>query len=94
MRLTAFLEEIQNSSGPVTGLDLAQRLDLKPSEVMAMIGALRASGKLIPEGPLVDRHCASAASCSLSCPGPDDCSLVVKVSVPGLQIRSSKEALG
>ena len=93
MRLTTFLHEIEKSHGPVTGLELAQRLGLTPADVMAMIGALRAAGKLTPDGPLVEQHCATASSCALSCPGPDECSLSVQVSVPGLQIRSSRETL-
>lgn len=91
MRLTAFLREIEASKGPITGLELAQRLGIPPAEVMGMVHALRAAGKLTPDGPLVEDHCATAASCSLSCPGPDHCSLSVSVTVPGLQIRSSTD---
>ncbi|MEA1903118.1 MAG: hypothetical protein U9N56_06300, partial [Actinomycetota bacterium] len=69
MKLAVLLHEIEKSPGPVTGLDLAKRLDLTPAEVMAMISALRAAGKLTPEGPMAEEHCPTAASCSLSCPG-------------------------
>ncbi|MEA1903654.1 MAG: hypothetical protein U9N56_09030, partial [Actinomycetota bacterium] len=63
---------------------------LTPAEVMAMISALRAAGKLTPEGPMAEEHCPTAASCSLSCPGPDKCALAVNFTISGLEIRSSR----
>ncbi len=91
MRLTALLSAIEESPGPVTGIDLALRLGISPGEVAAMLDALRASGRLGPEP--VSRHpvdsCASAGSCALTCPGPEECSLVIDLSVTGLEIRSS-----
>ena len=91
MKLTALLSAIRESKGPITGIELALRLGVTPGEVSAMLDALRASGQLAPEVP---RHepidsCESAGSCSLSCPGPEDCSLVIDLSVTGLQIKSA-----
>ena len=87
MRLSALLVEIERSRGPVTGVDLARRLGIAPAEVASMLIALRASGRIGPEmrtEPAPD-HCGAAGACSLSCPGPDQCSLTI--SVTGLEIR-------
>ncbi|MDJ0922970.1 MAG: FeoC-like transcriptional regulator [Acidimicrobiia bacterium] len=91
MRLAALLSAIEESKGPVTGIELALRLGVSPGEVAAMLDALRASGQLGPE-PRPQQPtdtCSSAGSCSLSCPGPEECSLVIDLSVAGLEIRSS-----
>ena len=91
MRLAALLDAIQEAKGPVTGIDLAQRLRVSPAAVAEMLVALRASGQLGPEvraEPAVD-PCASAGSCSMSCPGPGDCSLLIDLNVTGLEIRSA-----
>ena len=90
MKLTALLSAIEESSGPVTGIDLALRLGVSPGEVAMMLDALRASGQLGPEmqpAHPVD-ECGSAGSCSMTCPGPEDCSLIIDLSVTGLEIRS------
>jgi hypothetical protein len=91
MRLTALLRAIGESKGPVTGIELALRLGVSPGEVAAMLDALRASGQLGPEfrPQRSIETCDSAGSCSLSCPGPEDCSLVIDLSVTGLEIKSA-----
>ena len=90
MRLTALLSAIEEAKGPVTGIDLALRLGISPGEVASMLDALRASGRLgaelKPQQPMDD--CSSAGSCSMTCPGPEDCSLVVDLSVTSLEVRS------
>ena len=90
MRLAALLSAIEESKGPVTGIELALRLGVSPGEVVAMLDALRASGRLGPElrPQQSGDECGSAASCSLTCPGPEDCSLVIDLSLAGLEIRS------
>lgn len=89
MKLTTLLEEIENSSGPVTGIELATRMGVSPGQVAAMLDALRAAGRIGPEireqQPL--QNCSSAGSCSMTCPGPDECSLTIDLSVTGLEIR-------
>lgn len=89
MRLATLLREIEISPGPVTGIELATRLGITTGEVSAMLAALRASGRIGPE--MRDQepigNCGSAGSCSLTCPGPDECSLTVDISVTGLEIR-------
>lgn len=89
MKLAALVREIEAAGGPVTGVELAQRLNTNPAEVGAMLVALRASGWLVPDGaaepPAGD--CGSAGSCSLSCPGPDECGLVIDLHVATLEIR-------
>ena len=89
MRLAALLTEIEQSRGPVTGIDLAVRMGISPGEVAAMIDALRASGRLGPEvradAPM--ESCGAAGSCSMTCPGPDKCALVIDLDVTGLEIR-------
>ncbi|MCP4308433.1 MAG: hypothetical protein GY926_20185 [bacterium] len=89
MRLTSLLNAIEESSGPVTGIDLALRLGIAPGEVAAMLDALRASGHLAPEiaAPEPMSNCGSAGSCSMTCPGPGECSLVIDLNVTGLEIR-------
>ncbi len=89
MRLTALLQEIERSPGPVTGIELASRLGITTAEVAGMLDALRAAGRLgaeMADRPRIDT-CASSGSCSMSCPGPDKCSLTVNLQVSGLQIR-------
>ena len=93
MRLAALLSEIARSSGPVTGIDLALRMGIAPGEVSAMLDALRASGRLAPEirEPESMESCGSAGACSLSCPGPGECSLAIDLNVTGLEIRRGRE---
>ena len=89
MRLTTLLREIERSPGPVTGIELASRLGITTSEVASMLDALRAAGMLgadMAERPKMD-GCASSGSCSMACPGPDECSLTVNLQVSSLQIR-------
>lgn len=89
MRLTSLLQEIERSPGPVTGIELASRLGITTAEVAGMLDALRAAGRLgaeMAERPQLD-SCASSGSCSMTCPGPDECSLTVNLQVSGLQIR-------
>ncbi len=89
MRLTTLLREIEASSGPVTGIELAARLGLSPAEVASMLDALRAAGRLGPEQREPMEHCSSSGSCSMTCPGPDECSLVIDLHVSGLEIRGA-----
>ena len=89
MKLAALLAEIGSSSGPVTGIELASRLGITTSEVSAMLAALRASGALDTE-PVPDEaaaSCSSVGSCSLACPGPGKCALVIDLNVASLEIR-------
>jgi len=92
MSLATLLREIETSSGPVTGVELAARMGIPTGQVASMLDALRASGRLgpevRPERSMEGDSCSSAGSCSLSCPGPDECSLTVDLNVTGLQIRS------
>lgn len=91
MKLSSLLTEIRRSSGPVTGIELAERLGVSPATVAGMLVALRASGQIGPEvrtEPAAET-CASSGSCSMSCPGPDECSLVIDLSMTGLEIRST-----
>ena len=94
MNLAALRNAIRESSGPVTGIELARRLDIAPGEVAAMLDALRASGQLSLDArqraPL--QECASSTSCSMSCPGPDDCALVIDISVTSLRIHGPERA--
>ena len=94
MSIAALLSAIRESKGPVTGIELAQRLGISPGTVAQMLAALRASGQLAPEmrtEPALET-CASSGTCSMSCPGPEDCSLVIDLSVTGLQVRPATRA--
>ena len=89
MKLTALLAEIEQSSGPIMGSDLARCLGVEPAEVAAMLSALQASGRLGPEvspGPAAT-ECTSSGACSMSCPGPAECSLMIDLSLTGLEVR-------
>ncbi len=89
MRLTTLLQEIERSPGPVTGIELAGRLGVTNAEIASMLDALRAAGMLgaeITDRPKMDT-CASSGSCSMTCPGPDQCSLTVNLQVSGLKVR-------
>ena len=96
MRLTTLLQEIERSPGPVTGIELATRLDVSPAEVATMLDALRAAGKLGADMPERPDTCNAVGSCSMTCPGPDKCSLTVNLQVSSLQIHgyagSSRDA--
>jgi hypothetical protein len=90
MRLSSLIDEVRRLSGPVTGAELARRLGISTTEVAAMLDALRASGRLGPEirNNEITSGCSSAGSCSMTCPGPDECALTVDLNVTGLQIQS------
>ena len=89
MKLAALIAEIEQATGPVLGIDLARRLGIQPAEVAAMLTALRASGRLAPEAHAAPptAECSSAGGCSMSCPGPGECSLMIDLSVTGLEVR-------
>lgn len=100
MRLRSLLAELEQAPGPITGLELADRLGLTTSQVAAMLDALRAAGRLGPEirDPQPWDGCSSAASCSMTCPGPNKCALTVNLDVAGFEIRrpadSSEHGVG
>jgi hypothetical protein len=81
MRLVDLTREIERSTGAVTALDLAARLDTTPAAVDAMLAALRAAGKLSPDGrpQQPSDECPFPGSCSAACPGPASCPFVVDV---------------
>ncbi len=92
MKLSTLLSEIEQSRGPITGIDLANRLGVGPAEVASMLVALRASGHIGPEirTEPAPENCTSTGSCSMTCPGPDECSLVIDLNVTGLEIVNSQ----
>mgnify|MGYP001822162969 CR=1 FL=1 len=94
MKLSTLLTEIRSSSGPVTGIELADRLEVSPAAVARMLVALRATGQIGPEVRTepAPGACASSGTCSLSCPGPEECSLVIDLRVTGLEIRTPTPA--
>ncbi len=89
MMLARLLSKIEAANGPITGVELANQLEVSPNEVAAMLVALRASGQLGPEvrKEQAPESCTVAGPCSMSCPGPDRCALTVDLSVTGLEIR-------
>lgn len=91
MKLAALRDAIAGSKGPISELDLVRRLGIPRSELAAMLDALRASGQLgSQQRPARSTDaCSSAGSCSMTCPGPDECSLVIDIGVTGFEIRSS-----
>ena len=95
MSLAALLSAIREAKGPVTGIDLARQLGIAPAVVAEMLVALRAAGQLAPEVRTTPapETCASSGSCSMSCPGPGECSLVIDLGVSGLEIRPVPSAV-
>ncbi len=79
MRLTDLLDEIDRSPGAVTVPDLARRLGSTPDRVASMLAALRASGRLGPDGEVRPgtEGCACSGSCGAACSGPASCPFVV-----------------
>ena len=88
MRLAALLTEIDRSGGAVTVGELARRLDTTTVAVGDMLTALRAAGRLGPEGANEPgtHECASTGTCGISCSGPDDCPFTVNLG-PSLEIK-------
>jgi len=88
MKLASLLREIDRSAGAVTVGELAARLDTTPGVIGEMLTALRASGRLGPEGSnLPGTHeCASTGTCGISCSGPSDCPFTVDLG-PTLEIK-------
>jgi hypothetical protein len=88
MRLTQLITEIERSPGAVTIGDLAGRLGVTTATVTAGLAALRAAGRLGPQGGAEPgtHECASTGSCAVSCPGPDECPFVLDIGV-GLEVR-------
>lgn len=86
MRLAALVDAIEASDGPVTAIELAERLGAAPGAVVAGLDALRASGHLGPEQGAALDECPSNAACSRACPGPARCPLVIDLAVPALRI--------
>jgi hypothetical protein len=89
MKLATLLTEIEHSSGPIMGIELAHRLGVEPAEVAAMLDALKASGRIgreLSPGPATT-ECASGGACSMSCPGPGECSLMIDLNLSGLEVR-------
>ncbi len=89
MMLARLLTEIETAGRPLTPTELAGRIGVDRSEVTAMLGALRAHGRLAPgesgEGP--PDGCAAVGSCRSACPGPADCPLVIDIGLDGLEPR-------
>ncbi|MBU1494285.1 MAG: hypothetical protein KJ956_09980 [Actinobacteria bacterium] len=89
MTLSLILEEIEAAGGPLTPAELAARSGLYPMLVLGMLDALRANGRLAPEGDSggPPAGCAARASCGGSCPGPGGCPLVIDLGLGGLTPR-------
>ena len=88
MKLAALLAIIEAGPGSMTEADIAERTGTSVPEVRAMLAALRAAGRIGPErsvSPGTDA-CASAGACTISCPGPNDCPLLIDIGAP-LEIR-------
>ncbi len=88
MKLATLLSLIESQGGAATEADLAARMGTTVSDVRAMLAALRAAGRLGPDGGHEPgtTECASSGSCAVSCTGPSDCPFVVDIG-PTLEIR-------
>jgi len=78
--LTRLLDELATASQPLTVRELARRFDTNPTEVTAMIDALRAAG-LVGSDDAARAGCGRSRHCSGVCPGPDDCPLVADLGI-------------
>jgi hypothetical protein len=87
MMLALLLEEIATAGRPLTAVDLAVRLGIDTSEVMGMLAALRAAGRLAPDAAAGPASCVGG-SCGGACPGPAECPLVTGTGLDMLEPRS------
>jgi len=89
MTLSRILEVIEAASRPLTPVELAERTELDAILVEGMLDALRANGRLAPEGNSGEppAECAVGSSCGASCPGSGDCPLVIDLNLRGLAPR-------
>lgn len=84
--LARLLDELDRVDAPVTAIELAMRLGTTSDEVKGMITSLRSAGRLGPPPDEPRNECASAGGCTLSCPGPARCGLVVDPAIR-LEVR-------
>jgi len=89
MTLSRILEAIEAVGRPLTPAELAAQTGLDPLLVMGMLDALRANGRLAPEGTAGEppAGCAAGSSCGASCPGSAGCPLVIDLGLGGLAPR-------
>lgn len=95
MRLARLLAELETTGGSATEAHLARQLEASLPEVRAMLAALRAAGRLGPEGgdQLSDDSCDVAGSCTAACPGPSACPFIVDLGAP-LELRGTGVRIG
>jgi len=89
MTLPLILGAIEAAGRPLTAVELSARTGLDPMEVIGMLDALRANGRLAPEGleGPAPAACVAGPSCGSSCPGSGGCPLVIDLGPGGLVPR-------
>jgi len=83
------LAAIDEAGRPLTPVELAARTGLAVGDVRALLDALRANGRLAPQGSdeTTPSACAIGPSCGSSCPGSGECPLVIDLDLGGLSPR-------
>ncbi len=86
--LQDLLDIIQTEGAEVTQAELCRRLEVTPNYLQSMIDILIRKGRLLPgDAPT----CGGSNSCTQrSCPGPEECDLVLIK--PVREIRYSEDA--
>lgn len=87
--LQRLLAEIEAAGHPLTPDELARRIGATRDDVVGLLAALRAHGRLAPsEGsPGSAGGCAVGGACGTACPGPGRCPLVIDLGLDDLEIR-------
>lgn len=76
---------IKQEGAEISHAELCQRLEISPSYLQSMLDILIRKGKLEPEEA---PSCGGNATCSQkSCPGPEDCELVLIKPISEIRIN-------
>jgi hypothetical protein len=88
--LERLLAEIEAAGSPSTPAELAARIGATRDEVVGLLAALRAHGRLAPPAAAAGEPegCAIGGVCGRACPGPGGCPLVIELGRDDLQMRS------
>ena len=83
--LSQLYKIIQQEGPEISHADLCQRMDISPDTLQSMIDILIRKGKLKPEET---PSCGGNSTCTQrSCPGPEDCELVLIKPITEIRIN-------
>ncbi|MCJ7725347.1 MAG: helix-turn-helix domain-containing protein [Acidimicrobiia bacterium] len=89
MTLARILDAVASAGRPLTPSELAVQTGLDVGAVRGMLDALRANGRLAPDGPSggPPDGCAVGGSCGSACTGAETCPLIIDLGRGGLTLR-------